>query len=193
MASSLISQIDKSMITLKDLKNLMIKKIPENASPYDRQSIEYNHRLLNDFLKDMVQPNLKGGKIECGHIDEMWNIYQEGKETEIMYSMRDQLFQIPKESVEYWRKVFELPVEEMLKLGKSTLLYGYDILSLWYRRWIMDMKYQQFFSNPDPLRWLIHKDDIKDFEANTSKFTNIDIKKYMKKMMHIMNNKVQIH
>jgi hypothetical protein len=179
--------IDTSEIGIEDMKKLMKMKIDDNTAPYDRQSIEYTNAMIDSFFKDVIEPNAENNKVNAVFASDAWNIYQEGKETEIMWELRNELYAVPKETMEYWKTVFELPVVDMLKLGRPSLLYGHEMLCLWYRRWLMEMKYQSFFSNPDPETWVRKKDDIHDFEKN-KELCPIDIAKYTNKMHCIMKH-----
>lgn len=180
-------QVDSSMIVVGDLSQMMKIEMPENVTPYDRASIEYTNKLLDEFFHDVVRPNAEGGKINAVWAVDAWHVYQEGKETEIMWSLRDELFPLPKEQMEYWKTVFEMPVEDMLKLGRSALLYGHEMLSLWYRRWLMETKYQSFFADPDPEKWIRKKEDLHSFEGDV-KMCPLDIKKYTEKMHCVMRH-----
>lgn len=184
--ASLDDQLDGSFIKVSDLEKMAIKDIDENTPPYERDAIKYNQSLFKDFIKEMVLPNVEEGKINCTVVGEMWGVYQEGKETEAMYALKDQLFDIPQDQVNFWKKVFDLPVEDMLKMGRSSLVYGFELLSLWYRKWLLEVKYGQFFKNPDPAQWFKLKDDIHNFEKNPQLYTKVDMNKYTKKMQSIM-------
>ena len=184
-------EVDKATTSIKDLRLMMKKTIPENATPYDRQSMEYTHKMIDDFFKDVVIPTAKNGQINCSFVVDSWSIYQEGKETEVMYGLLEHMMVVSKEDMEFWKKVFELPVEEMLKFGRSALLYGHEILTLWFRRWLLETKYKQFFYSGDPTKWILKKDDIRDFEKNHAEFSKLDILKYTEKMQCIMRGVVQ--
>src|SRR5690606_20203180 len=108
-------EIDKATTSITDLKLIMKKPIPENATPYDRQAMEYTHKMIDDFFKDVVLPTAKNGQINCSFVVDSWSIYQEGKEAEITYNLLEHMLEVSKEDVEFWKKVFDLPVEEMLK------------------------------------------------------------------------------
>ena len=177
--------IDSSMILVNDLKKMMKISIPENTPPYEKASIDYTNKMIDDFFRDVVSPNAISGRINAVWATDAWGIYQDGKETEIMWSLRDELFKVSKEQMEYWKSVFELPVEDMLKIGRSTLLYGHEILTMWYRKWLMETKYQSFYSEPDVEKWIRKKDDINEFERN-KELCPIDIYKYTQKMQSIM-------
>ena len=179
-------EVDKAMTSVKDLRLMLKKPINENATPYDRQSIQYSYDLIDEFFKDIVIPHSKNGQINCSFVVDSWKIYQEGKETEIMYSLKEHLHKVSQEQFEYWKAVFELPVEKMLKLGRSTLLYGHETLTMWYRYWLMETKYKQFFSDPDPTKWILKKKDIDHFEVNNIEYCGIDMKKYTEKISCIM-------
>lgn len=179
--------VDNSAAPVTDLKKMMKIQMPDNPTEYDRSSIEYTNKLIDDFFRDVVVPASQNDKINAVWACDAWGVYQEGKELEISWELRDELYSIPKEQLEYWKSVFELPVNEMLKLGRSTLLMGYDVLNLYYRRWLMETKYQSFFSNPDPSEWIRKKDDIQSFEANKS-LAPIDIIKYTEKIRCVMKH-----
>lgn len=185
--------VDQSTIGIVDLKKMMKTKMPDNPTEYDRSSIEYTNKLIDDFFRDVIIPTAIDDKINAVWAVGAWEVYQEGKEIEITWELRDELYNVPAEQLEYWKTVFELPVNEMLKLGRSTLLFGYDILNLWYRRWVMETKYQSFFSKPDPSEWIRKREDIKAFEGDPS-LSPIDIVKYTEKirciMRHVKNYKL---
>lgn len=175
--------VEKSAIPVGDLRKMMMPKVPENAAPYDRASIEYSRKMVGDFFSEVVEPNSESGKINCMFVTEAWVVYQEGKETERMWALKDELPTVSKETMEYWRIIFELPVDQMLKLGRSAIMSGFDALNLWYRRWLLDIKYKCFFSDPDPETWIRKKDDIRDFEKNVSMYKcPVDMHKYIEKM-----------
>jgi len=188
----LLDEVDKATTSIKDLRKMMKKDIPENSTPYVRASIEYTHEMIDDFFKDVVIPQSKNGRINCSYVVDAWKIYQEGRETEKMYSNLEDLLDISKEQMEYWKNIFELPVNEMLKFGRSTLLYGHEVLTLYYRRWLLETKYKQFFNNPDPQKWIQKKADIRDFEVNNLEYSKLDMRKYTEKISCIVNGGVRI-
>lgn len=187
-------EIDKSRIGLKDLRKMMIKQIPENVTPYQRSVLQYNNNMLEEFFQYVVEPNCDDADtVNCTFVVESWPIFQEGKETEVMHAMRDQFIEIPQSQIDYWKTVFDQPVDEMLKLGRCSLLLGFETLTLYYRQWLMDYKYQVFFNeNTDPNEWIVKKKDINEFEKNNMEYCPIDFKKYTEKIATIMQNQVQL-
>lgn len=185
--------IDSSAMPVGDLRKKMIAKIPENAGGYDRASMEYSIKMVKDFFTDIIEPNSKGGNIVCSFAIDAWNVYQEGKETERAWALRDELPTISQETMEYWRDVFELPVEKMLMLGRTSLLFGFDALNLWYRKWLLEIKYKCFFSDPNPETWIRKRDDIRDLENNSDLFKcPVNIRKCIEKMHAVHQHIISI-
>lgn len=175
-----------SCIKYDDLKAMLIKKIPENITPYQRDCMINNEKLMNDFL-DIIKRHLKeDDTILCDKVILYFKIYFEGCESQKMFAIIDYMYCPPKEHIEWWSKIFDLPLSEMLEFGRSSLLYGHEILTLHYRKWLLETKYHQFFSDPDPETWFIKSQDIKTFESESSKYSPFDMNKYNEKMGTVM-------
>lgn len=178
--------LDESAILVKDLVKIIKKEIPENSPPYLRSSLEYSHQLVDDFIRDLIQPNTKEGRINCHFAQLAWKVYQEGRETEVAYKMLDKIPKVSTEDFKFWKNVFDQPVDQMLLLGRTTLLFGFDVLNLWFRRWLLEQKYVQFFENGNPSRWMDIRADIEHFEKNHQEFCPLDMAKCIEKIKYIM-------
>lgn len=184
--------LDKSAIPVKDLIKMIKRKIPENSPPYLRSSLEYSHQLIDGYITDLIQPNAKGGKVNCNFAQAGWKVYQEGRETEIAHEMLDRIPKVSDDDFKFWKNVFEQPVDKMLLMGRTTLLFGFDVLNLWFRRWLLTQKYSQFFNSGDPNRWMDLRVDIDHFEANHQEFCPLDMAKCLEKIKYIMQGTIEL-
>lgn len=142
-------------ISVDDAASMLRVLIPKNEKPYTTEVMRMNNRMVERWkteLLDRLQNT--SGKIPSGIVWNSWMIFNDGLETRKLLSQGDNIIRPSEEEVEKWRNLFEnSTITELYELGRSVLVYGWELIKTDIRLWVSQEKYNRLFYDDNVYEW----------------------------------------
>lgn len=184
-----MNDIDLKPIGIDSLRHQFTCDINPNERAYDEKVKIHNNayvqRWHDEYLVDYVD---KDNQVTVRKGLDLWEVWNQGQEIRGLMKVIKHLPETPEDVIDWWKKIFELPVEEIIKLERPAIANGYHVLQQYYGMWVAKEKYDKVFKHAYPLWYDKYREHNLLF---TRKIEPFDLGRYQAKLQAIMVNGIR--
>lgn len=142
-----------SLISLQDFEAYYKKNYGSNCPPYTSAVLDNNNLSVSRFVKEILTPRAKNGKVRATDAAHMLELWLHGHWTREEMQAADMIPQPTAEQLKYWLDLFNQDIKELVKVSPTKIAAGFSILMGYHDYWILKGRYDEIFKDDDFNVW----------------------------------------